>query len=336
MREGVTFADVLIVPKYSNIESRLEIDVASKYLGGWRVPIISAPMDTLSGPRMVAALSDANAYGILHRFGEPEKLKQNAYEARLLNEKGHFGISIGVKDFDSTRLWLDSVGSAHIHSVCVDVAHGHHQLVIDTIKRLKEWMWQNNYSWHIIAGNVATGDGFWALASAGADAIRVGIGSGSACTTRGMTGVGVPQLTALMDCVEAQAGYPNVALIADGGIQSPGDICKALAAGADAVMLGKMLAGSDESNAPVDSLNHRVYRGQSLNGSNGARGAPEGIQGIIDNTGPVKETVERLMHYLRSSMSYVGARNLKEFRERVEFIKVSPATQQESQTRLGV
>ncbi len=336
MREGLTYADVLIIPKYSDIESRIEIDVTSKYLGGWRVPIISAPMDTVSGPRMVASMYDLNAYGILHRFAPPPILISNIYTTRYLNDKALFGISIGVKDFDSTKIWLNAAGPAGIHSVCVDVAHGHHSLVIDTIKRLKDWMYENNYSWHIIAGNVATGDGFWALASAGADAIRVGIGSGSACTTRGMTGIGVPQLTAIMDCVEAQAGYPNVALIADGGIQAPGDICKALAAGADAVMLGKMLAGSDESNAPADSLNHRVYRGQSLNGSNGARGAPEGIQGIIDNTGPVKDTVERLMHYLRSSMSYVGARNLKEFRERVEFIRVSPATQQESQTRLGV
>jgi len=336
MREGITFADVLIEPKYSDIESRLDIDVTSKYLGGWRVPIISAPMDTVSGPRMVASMYDLNAYGILHRFAPPPILISNTYTTRYLNDKALFGVSVGVKDFDGTKLWLNAAGFAGIHSVCVDVAHGHHSLVIDTIKRLKEWMYENNYSWHIIVGNVATKAGFWALAQAGADAIRVGIGSGSACTTRGMTGVGIPQLTAIMDCAEAQASYPDVALIADGGIQSPGDMAKALAAGADAVMLGKMLAGADESESVVTFSGDKMYRGQSLNGSNGSRGAPEGIQGLVKATGPLTNTINQLTQYLRSSFSYVGARNLAEFRERVEFIKVSPTTQQESQTRLGV
>ena len=337
---GLTYGDVLIVPKYSDIDSRLDIAPASYYLGDWRLPIISAPMDTVSGPEMVAAMRKNNAYGILHRFGTGTQRRANVRKATYCGN-GPIAISIGVKDFNKTALWLDSL-DWEIHSVCIDVAHGDHKLVVDTIKNLIEYQQARGLDWYIIAGNVATEDGFYNLSTAGADAVRVGIGPGSACTTRETTGIGVPQLTAVLECANVKKGWGlNTDIIADGGIQNPGDIAKALAAGADAVMLGKMLAGADESASPVlqpspISRAYKTYKGQSLNGSNGLRGAPEGIEGFVKVTGPVKDTLDQLMHYLRSSMSYVGARNLEEFREKAEFIEVSPATYAESATRLGV
>lgn len=335
MREALTYADVLIVPKYSEIDSRLDIKVASWFLGGYHIPIISAPMDTVTGPEMYVAMRENKAYGILHRFGTGTERRANVRKALELGNRP-VSISIGVKNFDSTAVWLDSISGFDIHSVCIDVAHGDHKLVVETIQKLTEYMYSRGLNWWIIAGNVATGEGFLSLAQAGADAIRVGIGPGSACTTRETTGVGVPQLTALFDCANMrEAEGLKTTIIADGGIQVPGDIAKALAAGADAVMLGKMLAGANESSAPAPR-GMKIYSGQSLKGSNGLRGAPEGISGLVRPTGPVKDTIDQLMHYLRSSMSYVGARNLKEFRERVEFIKVSPATHLESATRLGV
>lgn len=333
-REGYTYGDVLIQPAYSDIPTRADIDVRTMYLGEWRLPIISAPMDTVTGPQMAVAMHQQGGYGILHRFSpnSDEFYSQISSTHSLGNGLAQFGAAIGVKQ----DYWLSLVADK-VHSLCIDVAHGHHQLVIDMIKFLHDWRTKNGKSFYIIAGNVATGQGYVDLAEAGADAIRVGIGPGSACTTRETTGVGVPQLTALQNCVTMKDHKGlSASIIADGGIQNPGDIAKALAAGADAVMLGKMLAGADESLAevhPVSSL--KVYRGQSTVGSNGARGAPEGITGTVLRSGPVADTLEQLMHYLRSSMSYVGANNLQEFREKAKFIHVSPATFAESATRLG-
>lgn len=331
MREALTYGDVLIEPRYSNIYTREDIDIRSKFLGDYRVPIISAPMDTVTGPKMAAAMYRANAYGVLHRFDTPKHLEDNVVETLELNMATPIAISVGVKDWDETKKLLDSLVVYGIHSVCVDVAHGHHELVQSTISNIREWAINSGEDLYIIAGNVATAQGFYDLAKWGADAIRVGIGPGSACITRETTGIGVPQLTALMDVAAVRQSH--VAIIADGGIQNPGDIAKALAAGADAVMLGKMLAGADESAAPVWG-HFKTYKGQSINGSNGARGAPEGIVGSVPMTGPVAKTIEQLVHYLKSSFSYVGARSITEFRRKAEFIKVSPATYQESGTRL--
>lgn len=342
-REGLTFGDVLIIPKYSDIESRTTIDVNSFYLGKERLPIISAPMDYVTGPKMALKLAELGAYGVVSRFGEP-----------VTNANGDFAIAVGTK---SPEWEWDLAPSA----ICIDVAHGDHKNVIDAIKRWKDW--SGGYA-KIIAGNVATREGFERLAAAGADAVRVGIGPGSACSTRENTGIGIPQLSAIMDCATRDETWSNVSLIADGGIQTPGDIAKALAAGADAVMLGRMLAGHDESPGEVitypedeyrfginipesfgglkisaDELygparKLKAYRGQSLLGSNGKRNAPEGVEGYVEYKGPVENTISSLMNYLRSSMSYVGARNLTEFRQNAEFIKVSPATFDESRTRL--
>jgi len=292
-------------------------------------------MNTVTGPELAVALYMHGAYGIMHRFGTLEDLTENVVKAREPSPNTEFGVSVGVKDWAKTKNWLSDIIKHGIHSICIDVAHGHHSLVGEMIVNIKEWAVDRGHRVYIIAGNVATGQGFIDLANYGADAVRVGIGSGSACTTRETTGVGVPQLTAIMEAADFRSHdrFHDVSIIADGGIQSPGDIAKALAAGADAVMLGKMLAGADEAASP-SVFGTKTYSGQSINGSNGARGAPEGITGSVLTTGPVGETIGQLVHYLRSSFSYVGATNLTEFRAKAEFIKVSPATHLESITRL--
>jgi IMP dehydrogenase len=217
--------------------------------------------------------------------------------------------------------------------VTVDVAHGHHNKVIDMVKRLKD------DGATVIAGNVATYSGSWALANAGADAVKVGIGPGSVCTTREVTGVGVPQLSAIMDVYKAFCESPNPPLlIADGGIKNSGDIVKALAAGADAVMIGSLLAGTTEAPGEVrvgpDNRRWRPYRGQSIFGVNGEKFTPEGISGWVEEKGPVANVLKKLEGGIRSGMSYTGARNLMELRLYTDFIKVSHATHYESRTRI--
>jgi IMP dehydrogenase len=217
--------------------------------------------------------------------------------------------------------------------VTVDVAHGHHDKVAATIKQLRNEGFEK-----IIAGNVATYDGYVYLMDAGANAIKVGIGPGSVCTTREVTGVGVPQLSAIMDCVEAQQAWAGPPIIADGGIKNSGDIVKALAAGADMVMLGSLLAGTAEApgETVIDSqgTRWRPYRGQSIFGVNESKYTPEGIEGWVKERGPVADVLKHLAGGIRSGLSYVGANNLDELRMKANFVQVSHSTHIESKTRI--
>lgn len=328
----LTFDDVLLLPKYSNVESRTEVDTSQDLWGHtFRIPFISANMDYVTEEQMAATMWLGGGWGILHRFSDwPTQLKQMEYlESRLSIPPT---ISIGIKDLSVTAFLLEDVVE-NLFAINIDVAHGHHRLVQRTIRALKSKF----PTLKVIAGNVATADGFKFLADSGADAVKVGIGPGSVCTTRTVTGVGVPQLSAIMNVYEASDGYPDVKIIADGGIKNSGDIVKALSAGADYVMLGYLLAGHNECPGEPISANSRTYkpyRGQSIFGSNGFRNTPEGIEGYIPARGPVAPTLQRLHEGLRSGMSYVGARNLTELRRNATFIQVSSGTQLENATRV--
>ena len=227
--------------------------------------------------------------------------------------------------------------------IVVDTAHGHQARVLEAVSRIKR---QSN-AVQVIAGNVATADGTKALIDAGADAVKVGIGPGSICTTRIVAGVGVPQLTALLEAVEV-AKRSNVPVISDGGIKYSGDLAKALAAGADCVMIGSLLAGTDESPGEVylyQGRSYKAYRGMGAIGAM-ARGSadryfqqdvtdalklvPEGIEGQVPYKGPVGSVLHQLIGGLRASMGYTGAHNLAEFRARAEFIRISAASLRES------
>lgn len=332
-REYLTFDDVLIRPSFSTIKSRTTINTSTNFLDlGMKIPIISANMDYVTGPEMAIAMWESGGFGVLHRFTDwPTQVKS----MEMLHASNvPIAISLGVRDPDESLFRSTVAETLGQAIICIDVAHGDHEQVESLIKRIK-----SETSCKIIAGNVATQEGFSRLARAGADAIKAGIGPGSVCTTRTVAGVGVPQLSAIMeiDLYRKQSLYTNVQIIADGGIKSSGDIVKALAAGADAVMLGNLLAGAVETPSPVievgDGRRYRAYRGQSIFGTNGLRETPEGISGYVEEKGKVADILKRLVGGLRSGMSYVGASNLRELRD-AEFIKVSNMSHIETNTRV--
>ncbi|ETR74830.1 inosine-5`-monophosphate dehydrogenase [Afipia sp. P52-10] len=269
--------------------------------------------------------------------------KAVAYPNASKDEQGRLRVAaattVGDTGFERTERLID----AGVDVVVVDTAHGHSSRVLEAVNRIKRL----SNAVQVVAGNVATTEGAQALIDSGADAIKVGIGPGSICTTRIVAGVGVPQLTAIMDAVEAakKAGVP---VIADGGIKYSGDLAKALAAGADIVMVGSLLAGTDETPGEVflwQGRSYKAYRGMGSVGAM-ARGSadryfqqdikdslklvPEGIEGQVPYKGPVGNVVHQLVGGLRAAMGYVGAKNLDEFHEKAEFVRITGAGLRES------
>lgn len=332
-REAITFDDVLIKPRFSSVLSRQDIDTSSTFLGlKLGTPIISSNMDTITDIEMAKAMWKAGGLGILHRF-MPDEVQRNKI-SHMKASQIPVAFSTGIRDPKASVDLVKSIVDMTEQNVIVtiDVAHGHHVSVGVLIEDLVAIP-----AVSVIAGNVATADGFQWLASAGAHAAKVGIGPGAACTTRTVTGVGVPQLSAIMDCVAARSpGGPLI--IADGGIRSSGDIVKALAAGADAVMLGSMLAGCPETPTEPRSgqggQKWHQYRGQSTIGTNATQYAPEGVDGWVKQKPPVVDIISTLTAGLRSGMSYVGAFNLTDLRDDIEFIRVSASTRLETSTRI--
>jgi IMP dehydrogenase len=271
--------------------------------------------------------------------------KAQKYPNACKDEQGRLRVaaatSVGDDGFQRAERLID----AGVDLVVVDTAHGHSSRVLEAVGRIKK---QSNQV-QVIAGNVATGDGTKALIDAGADAVKVGIGPGSICTTRIVAGVGMPQLTAIMDAVEA-ARKQDIPIIADGGIKYSGDMVKALAAGADCVMVGSLLAGTDEAPGETYLYQGRTYKAYRGMGSVGAmaRGSadryfqqevkdtlklvPEGIEGQVPYKGSVDGVLHQLVGGLRAGMGYIGAANLGSLRERARFVRVSPAAVSESHT----
>jgi IMP dehydrogenase len=247
--------------------------------------------------------------------------------------------TVGDEGFERTERLID----AGCDLIVIDTAHGHSQKVLDAVTRVKRL----SNSVQIVAGNVATGDATQALIDAGADAIKVGIGPGSICTTRIVAGVGVPQLSAIMECVEA-AAKAAIPIIADGGIRFSGDLAKALAAGAHCAMVGSLLAGTDETPGETYLYQGRSYKSYRGMGSVGAMAqgsadryfqgeikdslklVPEGVEGQVAYKGAVSGVIHQLIGGLRASMGYTGAETLQDFRERAEFVRISGAAFRES------
>ncbi|MDP6169647.1 MAG: IMP dehydrogenase [Candidatus Marinimicrobia bacterium] len=234
------------------------------------------------------------------------------------------------------------LASVEIDAIVIDTAHGHSKGVLDTISRIKN----ENQNVAVIAGNVATGDGTKALIESGVDSVKVGIGAGASCTTRVIAGVGVPQLTAIMDAVDVAREF-DIPIIADGGLRYSGDIAKALAAGADSVMVGSLLAGMDESPGETILYEGRQYKSYRGMGSMGAmekgsgdryfqEGAeakklvPEGIEGMVPYRGPVQNTIHQLIGGVRSSMGYCGCKTINEFGNNSEMVQVTSAALKEN------
>ena len=246
------------------------------------------------------------------------------------------GAAIGALDFERARSLIESGADVLV----IDTAHGHTDNVITTVKRIKK-----DYGIELIAGNVATGEGTEELISAGADAVKVGMGPGSICTTRIVAGTGVPQITAIQDCTEVAEKY-GIPIIADGGIKYSGDIAKALAAGASSVMIGSLFAGTEESPGRIIFVGGRKYKSYRGMGSVGAiqdgskryegnitfkgKSVPEGIEGIVPYRGTLAEIVYQLVGGLRSAMGYCGCRNIEEMHSKARFIRITKAGLRES------
>ena len=268
--------------------------------------------------------------------------KKQQYPAACKDNNGRLRVAAAVGVAGDTNERVTELIDAEVDAIVVDTAHGHSRGVLDTISQLKAQ--HSNIS--IIAGNVATGYGAEALMDVGVDCVKVGIGAGASCTTRIVAGVGVPQLTAILDAVNV-AKKANIPIIADGGLRYSGDIAKALAAGADTIMLGSVLAGMDESPGETILYEGRQYKTFRGMGSIGAmeegsgdryfqedtdnkKLVPEGIEGMVPFRGPVKNTIHQLTGGIRSAMGYCGSRNIGEFGQKSEFIEITSAGIRES------
>lgn len=321
MLEGLSYDDVLLVPQLGVLEKRKDADLNSYVATGKPVgiPIISAPMPSVTEAKMARAMLYLGGQAVIHRF----QTKEARLENWLAGDGGPYGkpfVAIGIKDGWSDFLFLFEHGVTYF---CLDVAHGHHEQVGELVSRIKDYA-----NVKLMVGNVATPQGSLFLCEAGVDAIKVGIGPGAACRTREVTGFGVPQLTAIMKIKEQIYAFGwDIPIVADGGIKNSGDIVKALAAGASTVMLGSLLAGADEAPKPGE------YYGNASGRVNGHR-APEGAEGSVPLSGPVENIIKELVWGVRSGISYAGATNIAELQANAEFIRVAPGVSQESSVRV--
>lgn len=297
------------------MDSRKDADISSEVVPGWPllVPIISANMPAVTESKMAFAMHCAGGAGALHRFNTIQEQEE-------MWTKYHQGIvSIGLKDGIERTAALAGVGAKVF---LLDVAHAHTAKGITFVED-----WRTEFpDYFLIVGNIVTYEAALMFADAGADAVKVGIGPGAACTTREVTGFGYPQLSAISICSQVKKLY-DVRVIADGGIRNSGDIVKALAAGADTVMVGRLLAGCDEAPNPGEYYGNASYRMNKHH-------APEGVEGKVAKTGPVANLVKQLAYGIRSGLSYGGATNLEELRENAKWVKITPQTMIESGTRI--
>jgi len=269
--------------------------------------------------------------------------KQVAYPNAAKDDQGRLRVAAATTTGEEGFLRAEMLIDAGVDVIVVDTAHGHSQKVLDAVTRVKKL----SNAVQVVAGNVATAEGTRALIDAGADAVKVGIGPGSICTTRIVAGVGVPQLTAIMDAADVAVQH-DIPVIADGGIKASGDLAKALAAGAECVMVGSLLAGTDETPGEVflwQGRSYKAYRGMGSVGAM-ARGSadryfqqdikdtlklvPEGVEGQVPYKGPVSSVLHQLSGGLRAAMGYVGARDLAEFRQKATFVRITGAGLRES------
>lgn len=328
--EGLTFDDVLVVPQKSNVRSRKDPDLTSKITKKLSrpLPIISSNMDTVTEGEMAKTMSELGGMGIIHRF---INAGDQVHEINIAKESDDpiIAASIGVGDAAKERAQI--LVDAGVEILTIDVAHGHSVQMLE----ITEWVKKTFSNIEVIAGNVATPSAVKDLAEAGADAVKVGIGPGSMCTTRVITGCGIPQLTAISMCA-LEAEKHGVPVIADGGLKSSGDIFKAFCAGADSVMVGSLLAGTLETPGRVRN-GKKLYRGMaSRSAQDSWRGgvtqgmAPEGESHMIPVKGHASDVISELSGGVKSGMSYVNATSFKEIKENARFIKMSPSGFRES------
>lgn len=332
--DSFTFDDVLIRPSRSSIEPR-EASLRAVLASGLAlsVPFLSAAMDRVTDSRMAIALHKAGGLGIIHRnctlSAQVEMIK------KAKRAKARVGAACGPFDIDRA-LALKTAGA---DALVIDCAHGHNSKVIASAKQIKKIAGETL----LIVGNIATAEAARDLAGI-ADVVKVGVGPGSICTTRIVSGVGVSQLSAILEVAPA-AHKRGMRVIADGGMRNSGDVAKALAAGADAVMLGNIFAGAKEAPGRLVTRNGEIYKEYRGMGSQsvldeknssdrylveGRKAVPEGVSGLVMYKGSVADIVAGLASGVQVAMGYVGAINVKEFQKKTQFVHITPASMQES------
>lgn len=339
--EALTFDDVLLIPQKSAVLPR-EVILKTKLTKklGLDIPLISSPMDTVTEAPMAMTMAKEGGLGIIHKNFDDSEQVNEVKKVKQAGLRVGAAVSVGEKAIRRAKQLV----AAKVDVLVVDSAHGHSKGVIDMVKYLKKTYPKIS----IIGGNVATAEATRDLIKAGADAVKVGIGPGSICTTRIVAGVGYPQLSAIMQCAEV-AHKLNTPIIGDGGIRYSGDIVKALAAGADVVMMGGVLAGTDEAPGQIimahGGKKYKMYRGMgSLEAMQ--RGSkdrylqesvtetkklvPEGIVGKVQYKGAASDVIYQLLGGLRSGMGYSGAKTIKELHTKAQFVRITHAGIMES------
>jgi IMP dehydrogenase len=327
--ESFTFDDVLIRPAASAIEPS-EASLKTKIAGiELSVPFLSAAMDRVTDAKMALALSKLGALGVIHRNCSVDE--QVSMVKKVKAAGGRCAAACGPFHLERAKA-LDAAGA---DIVVVDCAHGHNLNVLASAKKIKKSLKHAK----LIFGNIATAEAAKAACEF-ADAVKVGVGPGSICTTRLISGVGVPQLSAILDVVSV-ASKKKIPIIADGGIRYSGDIAKALAAGASAVMLGNLFAGTDEAPGKVvtkNGMKFKEYRGMGSKAvietaagkeryfTHGRKAVPEGVEALVPCKGPVADVVATLASGLQVGMGYVGARSIAEFQKKAQFIRITHAS----------
>ena len=335
IKDSLTFDDVTLIPQYSSVlPSETNTVTKLSHNLDLQIPLISSAMDTVTESKMALAISKFGGVGIIHRnlsienqVNEVKKVKKNNYLV---------GAAIGVSPDDLER--AAELSKTNTDLIVIDTAHGHTKKVLEMIKKIKKRI--KNCT--ICAGNIATYEAAKFLADSGVDIIKVGIGPGSICTTRLVAGIGVPQLSAIIQVKKALKNY-KTKIISDGGIKFSGDLAKAIAAGADAVMIGSLFSGTTETPGKIIKYKGKFYKNFRGMGSVGAMSVgsadryyqknfkdtskyvPEGVEGMVKFKGSVSKVIYSLVGGLKSSMGYLGARTIKDLQKRAEFTKITKA-----------
>tara|TARA_B100001121_G_scaffold308042_1_gene331038 strand:+ start:750 stop:1829 length:1080 start_codon:yes stop_codon:yes gene_type:complete len=335
IKESLTFDDVLLLPQYSDVlpsETDISLNLTNKI--NMKVPFFSSAMDTVTESKMAIAIAKNGGMGVIHRNLSIKR--QTKEVVKVKKRKLFVGAAVGTKREDVER--AKSLIANGCDLIVIDTAHGHSEKVLKTLSKLKKI----DKSIPICVGNIATGAAAKKLYDLGADIIKVGIGPGSICTTRMVAGIGVPQISAIME-VKKVLKNKKIKIISDGGIKFSGDIAKALAAGADAIMMGSIFAGTDESPGKKFEYKGKFYKKYRGMGSIGAMSSgsanryfqknfrdkskfvPEGVEGRVGYKGNVSKIIYQLKGGLRSSMGYIGAKNLNQIPKNAKFIKITKA-----------
>ena len=336
IKEALTFDDVSMVPKYSKVLPS-EVNTSIKLSNNLtlRIPLLSSAMDTVTESKMAIAIAKAGGIGVIHRNLDIKKQIQEIRKVK--KQKLLVGAAVGAGPLELKR--AQAILKENIDLIVVDTAHGHSKKVAEIIKAIKKMKTKKT---SLCAGNIATAEAARFLIKLGVDIVKVGIGPGSICTTRLVAGIGVPQLSAI---IEVKKGVKNnkIKIISDGGIKYSGDIAKALSAGADAVMIGSLFAGSLETPGKLIKKNGKLYKSFRGMGSVGAMNkgsadryfqtkqidvskyVPEGVEGFVKYKGDVKSIIYKLIGGLKSSMGYLGAKKITVLKTKPNFVKITKA-----------